>query len=89
MPDVAQLMRKLKAAIAFGTPEDAVAEEILDEVQAVLDANVRLEQSVMAVRECLDKLAMARSNDPDMSLGRMLSTLAEMVDGVCEAVNYE
>lgn len=51
--------------------------------------NARLQTSVDGVRDQLTKLAMARSDDPYMGHTKLLTVLADFVDGICAAVGYD
>jgi hypothetical protein len=83
------IVRKVSTACAFGTPNALVTVEIVEEVRALLQERDELKASVDGVKEHLTKLAMARSDGPNMDARKMLSVLADLVDGICEAVNYE
>lgn len=86
---MSELVKKVNAACAFGTPSAQVAGEIVEEVRALIAERDKLQVSVDGVRGHLTKLAMARSDDPSMEAHKLLSVLADLVDGICEAVNYE
>lgn len=84
-----ELVKKMNAACAFGTPDAQTAGEIVEEVRSLIQERDALQASVDSVRGHLTQLAMARSDDPQMGAHKLLSVLADLVDGVCEAVNYE
>lgn len=45
-----ELVRKVQAACAFGTPSAVFTVEIVDEVQALVDQNLRMERLLLRVR---------------------------------------
>lgn len=101
MTDPKSFVNKVHVAISFGSPDDEVTREIMDELQALIKRLENAERghdtTALALSEALNKLArvhqavtkleMARSDDPTMSLYPLLTVLSHFVESVEGALN--